>query len=112
MGSGVSVVMTTSSGPKPAGPREEQERSLYRPLDFAMVRAPLLPVEAYLSLKSAEDQWTLLKDRRVRRAVAVGSPSLLRALERFERGELSKKDADKLRAKLLRYQIRMSTRPT
>ena len=104
--------MTTSTRTKPAGPRREQTLSLYRPLDFAMVRAPLLPVEAYLSLKSAEDQWALLKDPRVRRAVAVGSLSLLGALERFERGELSKKDADKLRAKLLRYQIRMSTRPT
>jgi lantibiotic biosynthesis protein len=94
--------------PKPTTP----EPPLYRALDFAMVRTPLLPVEAYLSLKSDEDQFALLKDPRVRRAVAVGSVSLLHALDRFEQSALTKKDAERLRAKLLRYQIRMSTRPT
>jgi len=87
-------------------------RPLYAPLDFAMVRAPLLPIEAYLSLQGGDDQWALLKDQRVRRAVAAGSLSLLGALDRFERAELTRKDADRLRAKLLRYQIRMSARPT
>ena len=88
------------------------ERPLYTPMDFAMVRAPLLPVEAYLSLDSVESQFALLNDPRVRRAMAVGSLSLLNALDRFEQSALTRKDADRLRAKLLRYQIRMSTRPT
>jgi thiopeptide-type bacteriocin biosynthesis protein len=92
--------------------RASREQSLYTALDFAMVRAPLLPVEAYLALRSVEDQFALLKDPRVRRAVAVGSLSLLNALDRFEQSALTAKDADRLRAKLLRYQIRMSTRPT
>ncbi len=85
---------------------------LYRPLDFAMVRAPLLPVEAFLSLQRAGDELALLSDARVRRAVAVGSASLLHALDRFERGALTTKEAARLRDKLLRYLIRMSTRPT
>jgi thiopeptide-type bacteriocin biosynthesis protein len=82
---------------------------LYRPLDFVMVRAPLLPVEAYLALS---DPLSLLADARVRRAVVVGSPSLAGAVKRFEEGELSPQDATRMRSKLLRYQIRMATRPT
>jgi lantibiotic biosynthesis protein len=85
---------------------------LYKPLDFAMVRTPLLPVEKYLGLRSIEDQIALLADPRVRRAVAVGSVSLLSALDRFEQSSLSRRDSARLIAKLLRYQIRMSTRPT
>jgi thiopeptide-type bacteriocin biosynthesis protein len=38
--------------------------------------------------------------------------SLLNALDRFEHSALTKKKTERLRAKLLRYQIRMSTRPT
>src|SRR5258705_8039487 len=88
------------------------DRPLYTAVDFAMVRAPLLPIEAYLSLRNAGDQLALLMDPRVRRAVAAGSMSLLSALDRFEQSSLTKREADRLRAKLLRYQIRMSTRPT
>ncbi|MEP6600708.1 MAG: lantibiotic dehydratase family protein, partial [Nitrospirota bacterium] len=93
-------------------PKSTRERPLYTPLNFAMVRAPLLPVETFHSLQSDEDQFALLRDPRVRRAVAVGSVSLLNALDRFEHSALTKKDAERMRAKLLRYQIRMSTRPT
>ena len=85
---------------------------LYLPLDFAVVRAPLLPVEAYLAIRSEDDQAVLLKDPRVLRALAAASPSLLSALGRWKQGALSKKDGDRLVAKLLMYQIRMSTRPT
>lgn len=77
-----------------------------------MVRVPLLPVETYDSLRTAEDQCALLKDPRVRRAVAVGSVSMLNALDRFEQATLSRKDTVRLVASLLRYEIRMSTRPT
>ena len=38
--------------------------------------------------------------------------SLLSALDRFEQSSLTTREAERLRAKLLRYQIRMSTRPT
>jgi thiopeptide-type bacteriocin biosynthesis protein len=92
--------------------RPVDDRPLYTPLGFAMVRAPLLPVEAYSSLCTGRDRFELLADPRVRRAIAVGSLSLLNALDRFEGASLGTKEAEKLAAKLLRYEIRMSTRPT
>jgi hypothetical protein len=85
---------------------------LYLPLDFAVVRAPLLAVEAYLALQSEDDQLNLLKDHRALRAIAAASPSLLSALTRWQKGSMTEKDADRLASKLLMYQIRMSTRPT
>ena len=85
---------------------------LYEAMDFAIVRTPLLPVEAFLSLQSPQDQHALLKDPRVQKAVAVGSISLSHALQRIEGAGLSQKDEERAMAKLLRYQIRMSTRPT
>lgn len=105
---------------------------LYEPLDFIFVRTPSLPVEAYLSLSTrsgndhadyraqlaatdadvCEPALSLARDARVRRALAVGSSALADALERAERSGLSRRDAERLRAKLLRYLIRMSTRPT
>jgi thiopeptide-type bacteriocin biosynthesis protein len=85
---------------------------LYRPLDFVMVRVPLLPVESYHSLSDEESQLSLLTDTRIQRAIAVASASLLGTLERFKKSGLTPRDTERMRAKLLRYQIRMSTRPT
>jgi thiopeptide-type bacteriocin biosynthesis protein len=93
-------------------PKSPGELPLYTALSFAMVRAPLLPVECYLSLRNDDDRLGLLEDARVRRAVAVGSLSLLNALDRFERSAATRREEERLKAKLLRYQIRMSTRPT
>jgi thiopeptide-type bacteriocin biosynthesis protein len=100
-------------------------QALYEPLDWAIVRAPLLPVEACLALardpangdgeprKPANAQAArdtgLPADPRIRAALAVGSPSLYEALNRADRS--GKHDPDTA-AKLLRYLIRMSTRPT
>jgi lantibiotic biosynthesis protein len=85
---------------------------LYRALDHVMVRAPLLPVEKYLTLLDDENPLSLLSDPRIRRALAVGSPSLLSTVERFQHSQPSLRDAEQMRAKLLRYLTRMSTRPT
>jgi thiopeptide-type bacteriocin biosynthesis protein len=85
---------------------------LYRPLEFVMVRAPLLPVERYHALDTREDPLSLLADPHVRRALAVGSPSLLNTVERFRQSKPSRRDAEQTGAKLLRYVTRMSTRPT
>jgi thiopeptide-type bacteriocin biosynthesis protein len=87
---------------------------LYRPLDFFMVRAPRLPVQSYLDLAdpTRDRQMSMVNDANVQRALAVGSASLVDALERFKRSGLTQRDADRMRSKLLRYQIRMSTRPT
>ena len=78
--------------------------SLYRPLDWAVVRTPLLPVDRYpTGGPSTED------DPAVRRALVVGAGDLPRALDRVP---ADVKGRDRLSGKLLRYLIRMSTRPT
>jgi thiopeptide-type bacteriocin biosynthesis protein len=77
-----------------------------------MVRAPLLPVESYFGLANEKSGLSASADPDVRRAVAVASGSLLEAMDRFARSELNPGQASRMRAKLLRYQIRMSTRPT
>ena len=78
---------------------------LYRPMDHLVVRAPLLPVDAYLALGTGDGHLA----PEVRRALAVASPSLLAALDRTGPGDPG---WPRLEGKLLRYQIRMSTRPT
>jgi lantibiotic biosynthesis protein len=89
------------------------------------VRAPLLPVETYLALNEQpgddeagedavgpwafEDGSLVPRDPRVRRAIAVGSSDLLEGLER---PTPTVRNAAELKGKLLRYLIRMSSRPT
>jgi thiopeptide-type bacteriocin biosynthesis protein len=88
---------------------------LYKPLDSILVRAPLLPIEAYLGLHhwaqgDAFESGTLLpRNPLVQQALAVGSSALLRALEQTSP---ESRDAARLQGKLLRFLIRMSTRPT
>jgi thiopeptide-type bacteriocin biosynthesis protein len=93
-------------------------RALYKPLDWVMVRVPLLPIEAYLALgnrqtetpcSSKSHRLRLPSDARARAALAVGSGNLFDALEQEGRAEEREPG---LGGKLLRYQIRMSTRPT
>jgi thiopeptide-type bacteriocin biosynthesis protein len=113
--------------PAPAAHPPAATEPLYAPLDFVLVRAPLLPVEAYQALSAAPRRpddaapaapgplgaaGAALQDPRVRPALAVGSPALLAALDRAEQGRLNRRDTARLRAKLLRYLIRMATRPT
>ncbi|HVR95342.1 MAG TPA: lantibiotic dehydratase [Thermoanaerobaculia bacterium] len=95
-----------------AAPTPVQNESLYEPLDWILVRTPLLPVRSYLELADEERQLSGMSDPIVRRALAAGSPSLLGAIERFRQSGLTRRDAERMRAKLLRYQIRMATRPT
>jgi lantibiotic biosynthesis protein len=81
-----------------------------------MLRAPLLPVETYLALEDPSSPWTarwqtsqgtlLPHDPWVNLALIVGSGNLVDALRK---GPGQNQSAQ---GKLLRYQIRMSTRPT
>jgi lantibiotic biosynthesis protein len=84
---------------EPGTRRRRGARTLYEPAGPVLVRAPVLPVEAYLGL--APDAPL---DPLVRTALAVGSRDLLDQLDR--------KRTERGRATLLRYLIRMSTRPT
>ena len=81
-----------------------------------MARAPLLPIEAYLALSSDRDGarsfWgsgddaVMRSNPRVRLALLVGAGHLVDALRHEGDPDLG------VFQKLLRYQIRMSTRPT
>ncbi len=84
-------------------------KSSYEPLDFLVIRAPLLSVEKYLALAGAQDLRAAISVPGVFRALAVGSPSLSTALEK---SGLPERKSVQLDSKLLRYLIRMSTRPT
>ena len=81
---------------------------LYRPLDYFVVRAPLLPIEAYASADSARFHEL---DLDVRRALAVASPA---AFDAFLAGKEPRgaRRRRRLNRTLSRYVNRMSTRPT
>lgn len=85
---------------------------MYEPLPFFLLRAPLLPVASYLDLHRPDGGGAHVPaaalDPVVRRALAVGSLSLSDALARGA----GARNAERRDGKLLRYLIRMSTRPT
>jgi thiopeptide-type bacteriocin biosynthesis protein len=97
--------------------RNSPPRRLFNPLNYLVVRTPLLSIEDFAALakpsspQSGKENRThaVLTDHRVRRALAVASPSLLRDLNRCSRERPFPEDAPN---KLLRYLIRMSSRPT
>jgi thiopeptide-type bacteriocin biosynthesis protein len=91
-------------------------RRFYDHLSWIVVRAPSLPIEAYLALtdrtSDGTTRWrmvpgTLLpEDPWIRLALVVGGGHLIEALRAGAEKDWA------AAAKLLRYQIRMSTRPT
>jgi lantibiotic biosynthesis protein len=84
--------------------------TLYKPLGWALVRAPLLAAGSAGTGGVALPGVSLLPgDVRVQAAIGVASPDLAAALGRT-RPEDAK--APRIRRKLLRYLIRMSSRPT
>jgi thiopeptide-type bacteriocin biosynthesis protein len=116
-------------------PTLQQMESFYLPADFYMVRAPSLPARVFLQMASAghvradvELDEALLAGIRactdmllqmatqptVMQAMAIASPSLMDGLElvRSQREETKPVRRARVYAGLLRYLIRMSTRPT
>jgi lantibiotic biosynthesis protein len=87
----------------------------YEPLDWVQVRSPLLPVESYQGLRgrsgpgSEAELPPAVRDPVVQRAIAVASPSLY---ERLRRPPSRPSALRRWRTAVLRYLIRMSTRPT
>jgi hypothetical protein len=77
--------------------------SLYEPLSFVLVRAPALPVDVYLSLSANEkDEGSSASQlvgriTFVRRALATGSPSLARAVDRMRQEKCDNRAAANLR---------------
>ena len=80
-------------------------------MDWALVRSPLLPAERYLELEGGGDSELpeAVQDPLVRRALAVASPSLF---EQLGSPPSSPSALRRWRLAVLRYLIRMSTRPT
>ncbi|MFF2144336.1 lantibiotic dehydratase [Kitasatospora sp. NPDC058190] len=82
--------------------------SLYEPAPWLIVRTPLLPA-AGPELTSPPNSRDSLADPRALRALAIASPDLLEALQR---PEANARDTARAELKLVRYLIRMRTRPT
>jgi thiopeptide-type bacteriocin biosynthesis protein len=100
-------------GRDPDRPRRSRKltQAVLEPLSWGIARAPLLPIEAYPAVVRGDTvgEGLLPADPRVSAALAVGTDHLFAALERT-RG--SAPEAPRLRARLLRYMMRMTTRPT
>jgi thiopeptide-type bacteriocin biosynthesis protein len=75
---------------------KSENEALYKPLEAILVRAPLLPIQAY-----RDPSWTTPRKEWKDAAMAVGSLSLTEAL-----------GTERAAAPHLRYNIRMATRPT
>jgi len=105
--------MTAGNARDRAGPRRKPVRRtpLYEPLGWALARAPALPVEAYERSLTNEplDLSAVVAEPRIRRALAVGSSDLVRALDR---DDVDGRNKTRQLESLRRYLIRMSTRPT
>lgn len=111
--------------------------SLYTAAGFYMLRAPALPAKIFTQISAsgalspeillaedcdvfvhkaqetcAQQLLELAAQPQIALAFAVASPSLREGLERFQAGHRSPAQQKRLIAGLLRYLIRMSTRPT
>ena len=82
--------------------------TLYEPLDFAVVRAPLLPVDALDAFSDGGNDLRDVLSSELRAALAVASLTFSDALAKDGTGPLRPRTESTLR----RYLIRMSTRPT
>jgi lantibiotic biosynthesis protein len=95
---------------RPPGRSGKPPRCLLEPVGWGLARAPLLPADAYPEGVADSARKALVPEEPlVQAALAVGTDHLLAALQRT-RGSAA--EAPRLRAKLLRYLIRMATRPT
>ncbi|MGN7175832.1 hypothetical protein BK139_07365 [Paenibacillus sp. FSL R5-0490] len=94
-----------------------KEEPLYSLLDYFMLRSPLMPFQVYSEMSSlegeqAEEQlFQLMKNREIREAIYVSSPSLYHSLIKLEKFSDSPKKNQLIKS-ALKYLIRMSTRPT
>jgi lantibiotic biosynthesis protein len=115
-------------------PGKKLEEPLYLPAPFYMVRAPALPAQIFTQLSNAgqvcveakvEDETLRHREQscialllqlaarpEVRQALVIASPSLFKGMERVQQGQGKKARETRVYEGLLRYLIRMSTRPT
>ncbi|MGE6537963.1 lantibiotic dehydratase [Bacillus luti] len=89
--------------------------NIFEPLPFFMIRSPFLPFNALYQIKNQE---VLIKKLReyaemdyIKEAIAIASPSLLESLKHIH-GDLSNRKTQQVISSVLRYMLRMTTRPT
>ena len=85
--------------------------------DFFVIRTPRMPVDELLALGDTEQQTRQALDNwiarpEVKEALYLASPSLLERLQQAESGKQNHKQRKKLEQALLKYMIRMCSRPT
>lgn len=103
--------MTLSARRRATPGQGDSRAGWYEPLDWVLLRSPLLPFRRYLELEDdrAAELPTALEEPRVRRALSVSSPALF---ERLASEPSSVGSGRRRRLGALRYLIRMATRPT
>lgn len=92
---------------------------IYKPLDFFMIRTPLLPINSYINIfnSNLNDEDIINKliqfsnNPIIREAIAVGSVDLLLSLSKLD-ASTNGKEKEKIFSSLLKYFIRMTTRTT
>lgn len=101
-----------------------QDTNAFEPLDFFVIRTPLLPVSHYYELSKSilspvKIDDLIKSDPKIESALAVGNPSFYEAVKKTAEKEKqdksskdSAKDSEKVFGKLLRILTRMSTRST
>lgn len=100
--------------------KERYSDSIYEPLNFFMVRAPLAPNLLFHRLhedyedKIDKELNTILNDfPMLNEALLLSSPSLYKSIKSFKKNNINKqKKLKQVRSSLYRYINRMSTRPT
>lgn len=119
-------------------PSQEEQTSLYRSMDFFLLRAPALPLSIYQRLTEAAQglaridrnpevlgrhleavrQQTyheisqLITQSSIKQALLVASPSLFESLMQLQSDSPSSRREQQIYASVLRYLVRMSTRAT
>ena len=87
----------------------------FEPVSFFMLRAPILPTELLYDIKSEKELISKIKDlvaqEFVQEAIAIASPSLFESLPYLE-GDLNNRKTKQVLSSVLRYLLRMTTRPT
>ncbi|URZ14285.1 lantibiotic dehydratase [Clostridium felsineum] len=94
-------------------------KRVYKPLDFFMIRTPLLPINSYDNIFNNDlDEESIIKelikiskDPIIRESIAVASLDLLNSLDKLETCK-NKKEKNQIISSLLKYFIRMTTRTT
>ncbi|TQK75174.1 thiopeptide-type bacteriocin biosynthesis protein [Brevibacillus sp. AG162] len=92
---------------------KKESRSLFRTMDFFMLRTPLLPIDMFLELCQSDWKLDKLDPRKqdiIRECIAVASPSLIESLNKREKAD--REQLEQVARSCLRYVIRMSTRAT